>query len=38
MISADTLQQFMAKVGVGQGSGMFRINANTTSSVPAPRA
>ncbi len=38
MISADTMQQFAAKFGVGQGSGLYRINANSTSSLPASRA
>ena len=38
MISADTMQQFAAKFGVGQTGGLYRINANSTSSLPASRA
>ena len=38
MISADTMQQFQTQAGVGQNAGLFRVNANTTSGIPAPRA
>jgi len=38
VISADTLQQFQAQANVGQSTGLIKVNANSVSAIPAPRA
>ena len=38
VISADTMQQFYAQANVGQSNGLIKVNANSVSSIPAPRA